>query len=54
MSDMRCLVCGKGFKDGDKVIPVLRYVTNAKRGDFVGSTPVEHIHLRHLRNDPST
>lgn len=45
---MRCEVCGRGFKEGDKLIPVTRYVTNERRGDFVPLNPVGYIHLRHL------
>lgn len=46
---MRCELCGRGFSDGQKLVPVMRYVTNEKRGDFVGGQPVGYIHLHHLK-----
>lgn len=46
---MRCEHCGKGFKDGDKLIPVMKYTENHKRGDFVALNPVGYIHFRHLK-----
>lgn len=42
---MKCPVCGKPFRDGARVVPVLRYVTNERRGDFVGSQPEEFVHM---------
>lgn len=47
---MKCDLCGKGFRDDEKVIPILRYVVNHKRGDFVTSTSQNtFIHLHHLK-----
>lgn len=46
---MRCELCGRGFKDGAKLVPVMKYVENHKRGDFVGGQPVGYIHLHHLK-----
>lgn len=46
---MRCELCGKGFSDGQKLVPVMKYVENHHRGDFVGSQPVGYIHLHHLK-----
>jgi hypothetical protein len=48
---MKCVICKKRFGDGESVISVMRYVTNEKRGDFVGSQPVAYIHLKHLTED---
>ena len=45
---MKCVVCKKNFKDGEKVSPVLRYVTNYNRGDFVASQAEEFFHVSHL------
>lgn len=46
---MRCRICSRAFKDGDAVLPVLRYVVNEKRGDFVTSVPRGFIHESHLK-----
>lgn len=42
---MKCKICNKRFADGAAVVPVLRYVINEKRGDFVGRYADEFIHL---------
>lgn len=46
---MRCDVCKKGFKDGDMLVPLLKYTENHRRGDFVALTPVAYVHYRHLK-----
>lgn len=51
---MKCMKCNKTFKDGMAVLPVLRYVENEKRGDFVTSHPnKEYIHALHVITDVS-
>lgn len=45
---MKCRACKGRFKDGDEVVPVMRYVTNERRGDFVSGNPNAFIHARHL------
>ena len=43
---MTCKICGHKFRDNDKVVPVLRYTMNTKRGDFVrGFSNNEFVHL---------
>jgi hypothetical protein len=49
---MRCQKCGRKFADTDEVIPVLRYVTNEKRGDFVTSQGHRFIHAHHVGELP--
>jgi hypothetical protein len=51
MSD-KCWLCGKKFGDDERVIPVCRYITNEKRGDFIGQAS-DFIHATHLRVDRS-
>ena len=46
---MRCYVCGNKFGNGELVIPISRYVTDEKRGDFVGNNPQQYAHARHLK-----
>lgn len=45
---MDCFACSRKFRDGDLVLAVLTYVTNEKRGDFVGSAPQGYIHMHHV------
>jgi hypothetical protein len=46
---MTCEICGGRFRDNDKVLPVLRYVTG-KNGDFVNPlSSTSFIHLHHLK-----
>lgn len=45
---MKCYLCRKAFKEGDKVLPIATYVTNEKRGDFV-SNVYEYVHVFHLK-----
>jgi hypothetical protein len=45
---VRCASCGNPFFDGDLVLPLLMYVANETRGDFVGSTPTAYAHAYHL------
>lgn len=47
---MKCLMCPKKFREGDHLVPVVRYITNEKRGDFV-SSPVGYIHLHCIRGE---
>lgn len=49
---MKCQRCGRKFRDGEDVIPVLRYVTNEKRGDFVTSQGHSFFHARHINEIP--
>lgn len=42
---MKCYVCTKKFKEGELVVPLLRYITNEKRGDFVTAQPEYYIHM---------
>lgn len=49
---MKCPICHRKFRDGERVIPVAKYTTTEKRGDFVSSVMggnTEHIHLSHLK-----
>jgi hypothetical protein len=46
---MKCYVCGRKFADGEPVVGICRYVTNEKRGDFVGLNPTQYAHAYHLR-----
>lgn len=46
---VRCYVCGKRFTDGELVFPIMRYVTNEKRGDFVPLQGEQFAHARHLK-----
>lgn len=46
---MKCQVCRASFREGDEVIPVLRYVENEKRGDFVATNPHRYVHAYHVR-----
>jgi len=41
----RCELCRKPLKDGAKIVPVLKYVVNEKRGDFATSQPTGYLHL---------
>jgi hypothetical protein len=42
-------VCGRKFTDGELVLPVMRYVVNEKRGDFVPMQGEQFAHARHLK-----
>ena len=44
---MKCQVCKKRFREGEMILPIMKYVANEKRGDFV-SSPVAYAHLSHL------
>lgn len=44
---MKCPICGKGFKDNERLIPIYHYVTNERRGDFAGG-PSEFMHYSHF------
>jgi len=44
---MRCAICGRAFRDNEKVVAVLRFV-EAQRRDFVTSNPDGYIHLAHI------
>lgn len=48
---MKCVACHKKFKDGERVIPIQEYVTNEKRGDWISSKPLGHIHLKCVKVD---
>ena len=45
---MKCYLCRKAFKEGDKVLPIATYVTDERRGDFV-SNVYEYVHVFHLK-----
>ena len=45
---MTCTICGRTFADNERVVPVMRYTRNERRGDFVHSRPSEFIHFTHL------
>lgn len=47
MSDIKCAICKKRMREGEKAIPVMEVVENYKRGDFM-SNAREYIHLKHL------
>lgn len=47
---MKCEVCEMKFHDGEKILPVIKYVTNEKRGDFA-SSPIGYIHLFHIQKE---
>ena len=47
---MRCYICRGGFKEGDVVVPLLRYVTRESKGDFVVQHPEHFAHADHLRD----
>lgn len=49
---MRCARCGRKFKGGEDVIPMLTYVVNEKRGDFVTNNPVGYLHASHVGEQP--
>jgi hypothetical protein len=49
---VRCQQCGRQFREGDEVVPVLRYVTNEKRGDWVSSQGHRFIHAHHVGELP--
>ena len=44
----KCAACKKRFKDGDEVVPILQYVTNEKRGDFVTNQGHKFLHADHM------
>jgi hypothetical protein len=44
---MKCRICKRPFREGDDVVPVMRYVVSERRGDWVTSASA-YIHLRHL------
>jgi hypothetical protein len=44
---MKCAICKREFRDKEKVVPVLRYIVNERRGDFVAGIS-EFIHLAHI------
>lgn len=48
---MKCALCKRALRDGDGVVPILRYVTNEKRGDFVTSKPSACIHAHHIKEE---
>lgn len=50
---MKCAVCKRVLTDNDSVIPVLRYVENPKRGDWVTTNPKAFIHARHVLDGAS-
>lgn len=45
----RCYVCNNVFRDGDNVVPILKYITNERRGDFVTTQGHAFIHAHHLK-----
>lgn len=47
---MKCFTCNTAFKEGDDVVPVQKYVTNERRGDFVTSQPSVYVHASHLKS----
>ena len=44
----KCVACGRKFKDGDNVIPIRKYVTNERRGDFITTVDKDLVHARHI------
>lgn len=48
---MRCYVCGGKFADGELVVPIMRYVVNEKRGDFVPLQGHQFLHARHIKEE---
>lgn len=44
---MKCQICKKQFRDGEMMVPIMKCITNEKRGDFA-SSPVAYAHLSHI------
>lgn len=46
----KCSVCKKEFKDGEKAVPIFKYMVNYRRGDsFQGIQADEWVHLKHIQ-----
>ena len=48
---MKCHICKKKFHDGQLIVPLIPYIKNEKRGDFVGNQPKNFICLNHFIKD---
>lgn len=46
---VKCYVCDQKFRDGDQIVPILTYVVNEKRGNWITSQPQKALHAYHLR-----
>lgn len=53
MYKQKCWTCKITFKNGDNIVPILKYVENEKRGDFASTTPTEFVHAHHLADIPT-
>ena len=49
---MRCESCLRRLREGDKVVPVARFV-EAHRGNFVSYTDPKYVHLACLKFEGS-
>lgn len=53
ISPSSCAVCGKAFREGEKIVPLQRWHTQTHNEPSEGHT-IGGVHLRHLLNEDMT